>query len=627
MPRPVADESIGLKILYDGTASSSTDDGANCADIVAIHGMGAHPDETWSKSVGENDKKRWMLIDASIEKARWPGVYDSAVGLIFFGTPFRGTNNVLSQGQILQAAEKLFNDRPVHDENLQILRAGDETLCDLVDSYLRVARQTARPRVACFYEQRVTDVGRLLANDAGQAIKPVILVDAVSGCLDITATTENYPLPRDHFDIHRFGNRDEQGFKALRYEIKKMVEQGQEVMLSRTQSTEMTKYYEVPQVAVSNFVGRRELLDTIRKALRPGEDASKPRVVVLQAMGGQGKSQIALEYCRRSKKTSRGIFWIDASSKLSAERSFASIASELNKPVTRILDLSDKKYMVRFVLNIIENWKEDWLIVYDNYDRPNEFSDVRELIPTSGRGEVIVTSRNEGSKALGQLVPVPSMMEDGGTDLLFQGLSMEKTEDNLKEGLKIVDRLGGLALALAQAAAYIDFNKMTLPEFTRVYEAKKKDVLKYICDDLWEYQRLRDGSKPSEAESAFTTWEMSFQQIQSRDPDHADHISRFLKVSAFLEPSNIGDYLFYTYHKDAEDPFPWMSIFTSLGQHPDTQSDSDADTDTAPQRPNPSLNSWSSESFWNVVQDLRKLSLLQSVEPEREEGTEKAALG
>ena len=58
-------------------------------------------------------------------------------------------------------------------------------------------------------------------------------------------------------------------------------------------------YYEIPNRRVDGFVGREDILQKIDKAL---SDGSGPRYAVLQGMGGQGKSQVALEYCHREKK-------------------------------------------------------------------------------------------------------------------------------------------------------------------------------------------------------------------------------------------------------------------------------------------------------------------------------------
>jgi hypothetical protein len=68
----VTDEDIGLKVLRDAPAdavdeiveyvcSSSTQLHANLAcSIVAVHGIGAHPDDSWCKNVGTAESPRWV---------------------------------------------------------------------------------------------------------------------------------------------------------------------------------------------------------------------------------------------------------------------------------------------------------------------------------------------------------------------------------------------------------------------------------------------------------------------------------------------------------------------------------------------------------------------------------------
>ena len=85
---------------------------------------------------------------------------------------------------------------------------------------------------------------------------------------------------------------------------------------------------------------------------------------MLHALGGQGKSQIALEFCRRSKKTFRGIFWINASSRTTAEQGFDVIATRFNTAATRMFDGIASK--IEFVKDSLENWDERWMLVFDN---------------------------------------------------------------------------------------------------------------------------------------------------------------------------------------------------------------------------------------------------------------------
>lgn len=66
----------------------------------------------------------------------------------------------------------------------------------------------------------------------------------------------------------------------------------------------------MPRIEVGRFFGREKLVKKKKKLhdlLEPGDDV--PSVVVLQALGGQGKTQLALKYCLQWRKVFRGFFF------------------------------------------------------------------------------------------------------------------------------------------------------------------------------------------------------------------------------------------------------------------------------------------------------------------------------
>jgi len=107
----------------------------------------------------------------------------------------------------------------------------------------------------------------------------------------------------------------------------------------------------------------------------------EPRILILFAMGGQGKSQIALEYCRRMQSVYRGLLWVDASSRSTTVRSLIRIAEVLDASATTARSDDEN---VRFVLEMVGNSDERWLMVFDNYDDPKAFSTVKDFIPNGG---------------------------------------------------------------------------------------------------------------------------------------------------------------------------------------------------------------------------------------------------
>ena len=107
-----------------------------------------------------------------------------------------------------------------------------------------------------------------------------------------------------------------------------------------------------------------------------------PPCVVLHVLGGQGKSQIALEYCRKWRETYRGVFWINANSEMTATQSYSTIAAELTGASK--FETSDSAAQIRLVTGNLERWREAWLLVFDNYDDPESFTtEIRSFFPTS----------------------------------------------------------------------------------------------------------------------------------------------------------------------------------------------------------------------------------------------------
>lgn len=139
----------------------------------------------------------------------------------------------------------------------------------------------------------------------------------------------------------------------------------------------MISYFLVPKQRVKNFFGRGQELNQISSFFH--DEADQPRILVLHAMGGQGKSQIALEYCQRARKTYRGVFWINSSNVSTITQSVVTVARELNASTTAALTDDDAK--VAFVLRTLEQWRERWLMVLDNCDDPGFFPEVEKFIP------------------------------------------------------------------------------------------------------------------------------------------------------------------------------------------------------------------------------------------------------
>ncbi|KAH0541722.1 hypothetical protein FGG08_003814 [Glutinoglossum americanum] len=345
-------------------------------------------------------------------------------------------------------------------------------------------------------------------------------------------------------------------------------------------------YYKYPALRVNHFIARENPLREIEATYHHSKDLVDPTVVVLFGIGGSGKTQLALEYCRRTEASRRftSIFWVDASDIKTTAQSFLTIAGIISDEG---LELADADASIRFVTDIISTWHNPWLIVFDNFDSPNAFKgkNMKDYFPRGKNGAILFTSRFAGARRLGNIVKVTNMSESEGLELLLERSGASTNSQNCKAGKEIVQRLGYLALAIDQAGAYISTRGLALHLYIDHYNNRKERVLKEV-PEFWEYRKKLGDAEAETSLSVFTTWEMSFEQIASggngrRNKEH------LLTVSAFFDNKDIFEELFRVNFKP-ENP-GWMELFCIEGN-------------------------WSEYEFQDVLAELFNLSLVQSLE-------------
>lgn len=355
----------------------------------------------------------------------------------------------------------------------------------------------------------------------------------------------------------------------------------------RVPSSGKKSYFDVPHSRVSHFVGRKDLLCRIQTELQASR--SNPSTVVLTGVGGQGKTQIALEFCHQYLEFYRGVFWIDASSRMSAFRGYERILKTID--ITTILAGGEE--IRSLVKSTLHGWEEPWLLVFDNYDNPESFNDLSSFFPatTSKNSAIIVTSRHLSSSRLGGHLKLGGLTEGESIQLLTSRYSSaSSTEDDLREAKDIVRKLGYLPLAIDQAASYISIRQLPLYMFSEHFQKRKEFILKDTPQYLWEYQihSLSDPQSASEHLSVLTTWELSFDQISGND-DERKWVKEFLIQAAYFSPTSISETLFTTHHVHNALSLEWISIFSTDG-------------------------SWDSFKFQDVIVGLVNLSIIQTME-------------
>ncbi|MDQ1295109.1 MAG: hypothetical protein QG608_2994 [Actinomycetota bacterium] len=176
------------------------------------------------------------------------------------------------------------------------------------------------------------------------------------------------------------------------------------------------------------FVGRDRELDALRDALRASSDLL---LWTIHGPAGVGKSELAREYTHRFACAYDFVWWIEAAEAQAVRRSlnalgrFRSVRAEGDLPRAALRDLAGTT--------------DRWLLVYDGVTDPVI---LRELVPTSGRGHVLITSRNQllpgsgsgsGESVLGELSAQDAAalvhrrardLQDDLTDLVLQTVGL-----------------------------------------------------------------------------------------------------------------------------------------------------------------------------------------------------------
>jgi len=227
------------------------------------------------------------------------------------------------------------------------------------------------------------------------------------------------------------------------------------------------------------------------------------------------KSQIAYEYAKRhsGEKT---IFWVRANNLDSMKTGYLAIASLLE------LDLEQPQ---PDVLLIVKKYLESqdslpWLLVLDEIDdketmfaaSPNGVK-LMDYIPRSQHGRVLITTRDSRVVGLldGFVVPaqngirVGPMSFDEALSLFQRCLRRELIQEATHEQCRtFLDMLGGLPLALVQAASYMREEEAPIHEFISLY----RDVEKY--EELFQESAI---NTDMEQRSVLYTWEISYKRI------------------------------------------------------------------------------------------------------------------
>jgi Tetratricopeptide repeat len=214
----------------------------------------------------------------------------------------------------------------------------------------------------------------------------------------------------------------------------------------------------------ADLTGREPLLADLAARLAPGPGRPGPRVVVLCGLGGAGKTSVAVEYAHRQLGEAEVCWQFAAEDPGVLSAQFAVLAAQLGAR-----DLVDARDSVAAVHAVLARAQSGWLVIFDNVP---DLASVEAFLPPAGPGRVLITSQSQYWPA-GWAVQVPVL--DQGVAAQF--LTARTGDGDLGAAGELAVELGGLPLALEQAAAYIQATGTSLARYLPLFGARQADLL------------------------------------------------------------------------------------------------------------------------------------------------------
>ena len=253
------------------------------------------------------------------------------------------------------------------------------------------------------------------------------------------------------------------------------------------------------------LAGREELLAELGGRLA-GDEAAGLRVVTLTGLGGAGKTSVALEYAHRHLAEVAVAWHFGAEDPAVLAAGFGELAAQLGA--------ADSGDPVAAVHGALAASSAKWLLVFDN--APDRAS-VARFVPPAGPGRVLITSRNQIWPP-GQALEVPLLDPQVASEFL-----VGRTGDaDGRAALGLAGELGGLPLALEQAAAYVQATGDTLARYLALFRQRRADL-------------LGRGEPTGSPQTVATTWRLAFEDLQHSAPGAAG----LLRLLAFCAPEAV----------------------------------------------------------------------------------------
>ncbi|CAC5390663.1 unnamed protein product [Mytilus coruscus] len=303
------------------------------------------------------------------------------------------------------------------------------------------------------------------------------------------------------------------------------------------------KVFFYPPDRVPVFVGRVDQLSLLKNKFIGSKVVQ--HTYVLCGLGGCGKTSLSTEFAWAFHHCyPGGVFWISAESIESLEDTITTLAVDLN------LIGGNSKETLKKTLSWLSRLTKKWLLIIDNADTPIISGQIKELLLGSWKrntnGHIIVTTRREPSEAvesfrlkIDDCIHLQTLSNEEGVQFIIKRtercVQQQKEKDSI---FRLVDDLGGLPLALEQAAAHIKVLKCSFADYLARFEKKRLNLLTKTATTSFETNTDRL--------TVLTTWLLNMDYIREQSKEEGLGISAviIMNVASFFFADDIPIELF-----------------------------------------------------------------------------------
>jgi tetratricopeptide (TPR) repeat protein len=264
------------------------------------------------------------------------------------------------------------------------------------------------------------------------------------------------------------------------------------------------------------------------------------------------KSQIAIEYAYRfrDQHPQGHVLWVYAANETRFTQAYRDVARKVQLPGWEDPQVDGCKLVCEW-LDEMED--VPWLMILDNADNAANFLSTEDGMAERSANSVFMAGYLPTKFNHSKCLLITTRSRDVG-EYLSQGqvcvnvgpLSIQEAGDLLRakvrvfrpshtpEADKLAEILGRIPLAITQAAAFINRNKISIAEYVDELAIDKQSFIAYLSEDLQDPRR-----EPGFPNSIFRTWKLSFDQIQINYPRAAEVLSLMAMLDGQKIPEDL----------------------------------------------------------------------------------------